>query len=99
MSSAIGNNRLRGVPQSNSEHFRANSSRSLFFRDLPFSFNTKDLKDLIESRGFRVEDTHVVTNPSRKTMQYGYALFPTQDMAREAQQGLNNLRVHGRDIR
>eukprot|EP01033_Poteriospumella_lacustris_P011444 gene11444-8142_t len=32
-------------------------------------------------------------------MQYGYALFPTQEMARVAQQELNNLRVHGRDIR
>lgn len=79
--------------------YNANPQRSMFFRDLPYSFNNSDLRQLCESEGLEVEDAHVVLNGGRKTLQYGYVLFRTEADAQRAQERLHNRRVLGRDIR
>lgn len=85
--------------QSGSGVYNANPQRSKFFRDLPYSFNNSDLRQLCESEGLEVEDAHVVLNGGRKTLQYGYVLFRTEADAHRAQEILHNRRVLGRDIR
>lgn len=98
---ASGNNHVRNhrPSGSSSEVFRLNPNRSLFIRDLPFSYMANDIRKLCEHEGFTVVDAHVVTTSQRKTMQFGCVMFSTDEEAQQAKERLHNKRVHGRDLR
>lgn len=84
----------------NSDVFNSNPNRALFFRDLPYSIRSAELRKECEKAGFVVEDTHVVVNADKKTLQYGYVLFRSEQDCLAAKHHFTvNKRVRGRDIR
>lgn len=96
--SSESNQNFRG--NRNSDVFNSNPNRSLFFRDLPYSIRSFDLRKECERAGFVVEDAHVVVNSDKKTLQYGYVLFHSEEGCLQAKEYFSrNKRVRGRDIR
>ena len=80
--------------------FRANSSRSVMIRDLPFSCANQDVSNLCyQMLGILPPLVHVIFDTKGCPLHYGYILFDTDDDARQAISKLDRLRFRGRDIR
>lgn len=80
--------------------FRANSSRSVMIRDLPFSCANEDVFNLCEDiLGIRPSLVHVIFDTKGCPLHYGYILFESDDDAHQAIAKMDRLRFRGRDIR
>ena len=84
----------------NLQSFDAAPKRSVVMRDLPFCCTSKDLQNFIAQHlGIPPSIAVVLRNPDGKTLQYGCALFESEDLATKAIETVHLKRLHGRDIR
>lgn len=84
----------------NLQNFDAAPSRSVVLRDLPFCCTSKDLQNFIaEHLGVPPDVAVVLRNPDGKTLQYGCALFSSDEHAAQALERVHLRRLYGRDIR
>ena len=82
------------------QRFAKHASRTLVIRDLPYSCKNDHLRQFLEvEHGFQVECVHVCSDRKNQSLHYGYALFLSDEMAKDVLNKLQGQRMWGRDLR
>jgi RNA recognition motif-containing protein len=82
------------------EDFHMYPQLTIFVRDLPFCCDAIKLQQFFTMQLSQpVVRAKVCCNRLGKTLQYGYVMFESEDVAREAIERLQGARFIGRDIR